>query len=120
MTRKKNSPLPTEDLNDNAAWPFGDGADEIVIRVCRYEDDLRTPASFQAIVRGQDRTRVWGIGIRRTPVASLAAAIESFFTPNAGDRDNAAISTDELAARNRRTAPPPPPADDPSVDDLLS
>jgi len=73
--------LPSDDLNDETAWPFEAGADEIVIRVSRYEADLKTPAAFQAIVRGQDRTKEWGVGVRANSVAAITAAIESFMRP---------------------------------------
>jgi hypothetical protein len=81
VAHEKHSPLSSEDLNDVAAWPFPDGADEITIRVSRYEADLTTPLTFQAIVRGQDRTRVWGVGVRKNPVAALLRAFESFYSP---------------------------------------
>jgi len=108
--------LPTENLNDVAAWPFEDGADEIVVRVSRYEADMKTPASFQAIVRGQDRTKSWGIGIRANPVAALTQAIESFMQgPHTAS--NLEITIEENAIRVDRPRGPEAELD---VEDLLS
>lgn len=101
MPKPKHSPLPTEDLNAVEAWPFEDGCDEIVIRVSSYEKDLVTPASFQAIARGRDRTKVWGVGVRANPVAALHGCIESFFRP-----------ADEPAPTETET--------EPDIEDLLS
>lgn len=111
-----HSPLPTKNLGDADAWPFEDGADEIVIRVSRYKDDLKTPASFQAIVRGQDRTKLWGVGVRANPVAAIQAAIESFFRPSGGP-SQAEITAEEQAIRRDR---PRGPEADLDLEDLLS
>ena len=73
----------TDNLADLAAWPFKDGAEEIVIRVARYEKDCVTPASFQALVKHRDRTIVWGIGCTADPVTSLMRAIHTFYVRNA-------------------------------------
>ncbi|MFU1607340.1 hypothetical protein ACM25O_13225 [Sulfitobacter pontiacus] len=81
----RTNPLPTGDLNSVEAYPFEDGADEIVLRISRYEPDMETPASFQCIIRGRDRTRQWGIGIRPNPVSALEAAIKSWFRPKPGE-----------------------------------
>lgn len=69
-----NSP----DLNNSADYPFAQGADEIVLRVSRYADGLRTPACFQAIVKHRNRNLVWGIGMGPAPAGALRAAFENF------------------------------------------
>lgn len=119
MSKTKNSPLPSDDLNDDSAWPFSDGCDEIVIRVSRYADDGVTPAAFQAIARGRDRTKVWGVGVRVSPTKAVSQAIESFFTPKPG-ADNQAVVAEEGAIRQRRLNPPEPKVEDPDIEDLLS
>ena len=116
---KKHSPLPSENLNDNEAWPFSDGANEIVVRVSSYKDDGVTPASFQAIVRGRNRMKAWGVGVRANPVPALTRAIESFFEPKVSSESNADIAQQELDIRLGR-APKSEPLETPSVDDLLS
>jgi hypothetical protein len=83
VNRDQHSPLSSSDLNDLAAWPFGEGADEITIRISRYNDD-GSPASYQTIVRGKDRTKVWGVGVRKDPISALHGAIKSFFAPKPG------------------------------------
>lgn len=124
----KHSPLATDNLGDNAAWPFEDGAEEIVIRVCRYDAENK-PSSYQAIVRGRDRRTVWGVGIRANPVIALQRAIENFFEPKAADReaaDNANAHISEML-HNSRTGTEysgndasDDGAEDPEIEDLLS
>ena len=113
----KHSPLPTEDLNSTEAFPFLDGADEIVLRVSRYEDDMETPACYQCIIRGKDRTKQWGIGIRPNPVTALHAAIESWFRPKEHET-NKVITEREHKVRLGESVPDQieEPLD---VDDLL-
>lgn len=117
---KRPNPLPTDDLNATEAYPFLEGADEIVLRVSRYEADMKTPACYQCIVRGQDRTKQWGLGIRPNPVAALNAAIESWFQPK-GHETNAAITERERRVRAGEKVPDriAPPVEDSSVEDLL-
>ncbi len=123
MSKRSNtSVLPSENLKDADLWPFGEGVDEIVVRICRYEADMETPAAFQAVVRGRDRTRVWGVGIRANPVAALSRAVQSFFEPKTAGEDasNVATAAEENATRiglrEQQTDPPPKP----TVEDLLS
>lgn len=67
------------DLNDSGTWPFPEGAEEIVIRVSRYDGpNLDKPVAYQAIVKGRNRNRVWGVGVMASPVAALTRAIEDF------------------------------------------
>lgn len=68
-------PRPTTRLDDAAAWPFEDGMDEVVIRISRYHED-GSPACFQAIVKKQDRTKAWGVGIGTNPVVCINNAIQ--------------------------------------------
>ncbi len=119
MTKRVN-PLPTDDLNATEAYPFLDGADEIVLRVSRYEADMKTPACYQCIVRGQDRTKQWGLGIRPNPVSALNAAIESWFQPKPHET-NGAITNRENSIRSGAKVPDKiePPVEDTSVEDLL-
>ena len=119
MTKCPN-PLPTEDLNDTAAYPFLGGADEIVVRVSRYEADMKTPACYQCLIRGQDRTKQWGLGVRPNPVAAIHAAIESWFRPKPYET-NTVIAARELARRTGEEVPDEiaPPDDATSVEDLL-
>lgn len=76
-----NDPRPTTDLNNDEAWPFGDGVDEITIRVSRY--DLSTkparPAAFQALAKRADRTKVWGVGVSGSPVAAIQKAVRESY-----------------------------------------
>ena len=76
---KPHNPLPSSNLNDTEAWPFLEGAEEIVLRVSRYGDDLKTPEAYQCIIRHRDRRHPGGVGIRSNPVSAVAAAITSFF-----------------------------------------
>jgi len=115
--------LPTENLGDNEAWPFRyDGVDEIVIRVIRYKDDGVTPGAYQAVVRGRDRTKPWGVGIMGNPVEAILRAIESFFSPNPSPQTNAEISADEHAIRTGQYRPAETDPEEPEIDieDLLS
>lgn len=54
---------------------FAQGADEITIRVSRYAADLKTPEAFQCLIKFQNRTLAWKVGIRADPVLSLEAAL---------------------------------------------
>ena len=111
------NPLASTNLNDNEAWPFLEGADEVVIRVSRYEKDGETPAAYQCIVRGRNRTRPWGLGVRRGAVGALTTAIESFFRPHPDSKTNVEIASDEHEIRMARPARKLPIDQD--IDDLL-
>ena len=126
---KPTSPLPTDDLNDNAAYPFGDQADEIVLRVSSYnfDTDPWTPTSYQAIVRHRDRTKCWGVGIRSNPVAALSAAIADFYKTRdrLSNSQIAGIENDiRTGAKYFDEMPEPevqePETGDPDIEDLLS
>lgn len=121
---KKNSVLPTDDLNDNAAYPFMDGADEIVLRVCSYDFSGKNPVpkSFQAIVRGRDRNKAWGVGIRSNPVAALTAAIPDFFATRErlSNTEVSAIENDIRPGEDFEELPEPEQTADLDIDDLLS
>jgi len=70
----------TTDLNDSESWPFQDGADEIVIRVSRYDGpNLDRPVAFQAVVKNRHRGKTWGVGVMASPVAALQRAIDGFY-----------------------------------------
>jgi len=109
-------PRPTDDLSDVAAWPFCDGADEIVIRVSRYGDDLDNPACFQALVKGRDKHRVWGVGMKANPVAALKDAIAEFYAradvgwPDGGEHGH----------KREPLIQKPEDPEDPDLEDMLS
>lgn len=121
MPQKRFSTLPTDNLNDSEAWPFSDDADEIVIRVSSWAADGKTPASFQAIVRGRDRTKAWGLGILSNPVAALQRAIDDFYSPTTHRRTNADIAGIENDARLGKSVNEEPglEPEEPSTEDLL-
>ena len=54
---------------------FADGADEILVRVSRYQNDVRTPAEYQAIVRFHNRLRPWGVGVHASAETALRIAL---------------------------------------------
>lgn len=72
-------PRPTTDLGDKEAWPFEDDADEVTIRVSRYQDDGKTPSAFQAVVKNRNRKLVWGVGVMSNPVQALERAMAAFY-----------------------------------------
>lgn len=49
--------------------------DELTIRVCQYEADAMTPASYQALAKFQNRARPWGVGIHADPVEAAKIAL---------------------------------------------
>ena len=70
----------TYDLNDFASWPFLDGAQEIVLRVSRYEDGdpAKGIGAYQCIIDPRDKAVPRSVGVRANPVAALTAALEDF------------------------------------------
>lgn len=64
------------DIEQGLAALFKGGVDDIVVRVCQYAADAKTPTSFQALIRFANRSAPMGVGIRANPVAALRAAIE--------------------------------------------
>lgn len=111
----------TEDLNDVAAYPFADGADEIVLRVSRYEPDGKTPACYQCIVRGSNRNRLWGLGISANPVAALSRAMQTFYDPKHGV-SNSTLAWRDTVIRSGGHVPDEiePEKAEPCVEDLLA
>lgn len=104
----------TLDLNDVASWPFGQ-PDEIVIRVSRYEGpNLDQPAAFQAVVKGRNRMRVWGVGVMASPVAALTRAIADFH-----GRPDAKWPSGEEVGHHREPLVEKPDLDDLDIEDLL-
>lgn len=80
-----DDPRPTDSLDDREAWPLGDGAEQITVRVARWNDD-GSPACYQAIVKHRDRKRPSGLGMLTCPVKSLSRAISEFYrTPTDTD-----------------------------------
>lgn len=76
-----DDPRPTDDLSDLAAWPTTeDGAQEVILRVSRWDGDK--PACYQALVKHRDASRVWGVGIAPNPVVALNRAIREFYARN--------------------------------------
>ena len=65
-------------IENAEAWPFEDGAEEVVVRVSRYAEDGVTPVCYQAIAKSRDRTKVWGVGIGANPVLCIERAISEF------------------------------------------
>ena len=63
------------DLAEMIAGKFSAGAEEIILRVARYERDARTPCAFQAIVRYADRNIPWGGGVDASSEAALRIAL---------------------------------------------
>lgn len=107
---ESKDPRPTDNLADTAAWPFWDGADEVVIRVSRYEEDMRTPACFQVVVKHQDRTKIWGVAVLANPVAAIMQAIAHFY-----ERDGEPWPNGGEVGKKRE-----PLIEDPDLEDLLS
>lgn len=55
-----------------------DGLVEIIVRVSRYEADLKTPACWQAICKYRGReTGPWGVSIRARAAVALERALEA-------------------------------------------
>ena len=53
-----------------------DGLCELIVRVTRYEADLRTPAAWQAIAKYHGAMNgPWGVGVRSCPIAAARAAL---------------------------------------------
>lgn len=64
------------------------GLTELVVRVSRFEDDMRTPAAWQAIAKFRGReSGPWGVGIRANPAAAIAAALDAHSKPPAPEED---------------------------------
>lgn len=106
-------PSDYSDLSDTDAWPFLEGAEEIVLRISRYEQDGRTPACYQAVVKGQNRSRVWGVGVYANPVVALREAIAEF-------RRRDGVGWPDGGENGHKREPVLAHDDEPDVDDLLS
>ena len=77
MSPTLSDPRPTDDLGCTEAWPFEDGAVEVILRVGSYQD-----GTFQAIVKSGDATAPWGVGVDTNPVLALDQAIRRYYEGN--------------------------------------
>lgn len=55
-----------------------DGLQELIVRVSRFEADLKTPACWQAVAKYRGRiSGPWGVGIMASPSAAMRRALEA-------------------------------------------
>ncbi len=64
-------------LEDAIRAAFASGRDEIILRMASYD-----PPKFQALVKGRDRTKAWGVAVEPDPVAALRRALGASEKPN--------------------------------------
>lgn len=87
------------DLEQLFAKAIANDADEIVVRIAQYDQNL-DPANYQAIVRFSDRTRAWASAVHEKPhIAFVDALMKAGEMPGPTMKERVNVKTSDDTAR---------------------